>query len=87
MKYYAAFLPMLDQELSAELRPQHLDYLGQLKEKGKTFAVGRLTDGAGGLVIYKAESLEEAKSYAENDPYVIHKARSLEIHEWDMVLS
>ena len=84
MKYYAVFLPMLDPEKSAEYRPQHLDYLEQKKSEGNIFAYGRFADGAGGLVIYKAESLDEARAMAEQDPYVVNKARGLEIHEWDV---
>jgi uncharacterized protein YciI len=84
MKYYVVFLSMLDVELSTEYRQDHLDYLEQLKREGKTFAFGRFTDGAGGMIIYIADSLEEAKEYAENDPYIIQKARTYQIHEWDM---
>jgi uncharacterized protein len=84
MNYYAVFLKMLDEELNVKYRPEHLEYLEALKSEGKTFAYGRLTDGAGGLIIYKADSLEVAKGYAENDPYVIKKARSYEVHEWEM---
>ncbi|GGK17277.1 hypothetical protein GCM10010965_07910 [Caldalkalibacillus thermarum] len=85
MKYFAVFLPMKDQEKSQTYRPEHLAYLEKLRKEGKIIANGRFTDGTGGLVIYKAVSLEEAKSYAENDPYVLHGARGCEIHEWEMV--
>lgn len=84
MNYYVVFLSMLDEELSAKYRPEHLAYLEKMKAEGKTFAFGRFTDGAGGMIIYKAASLSEAKGYAENDPYIIKKARAYEIHEWDM---
>lgn len=85
MKRYVVFLPMLNEEKSKEYRPQHLEYLEKMVEEGKIFAKGRFTDGTGGLVIYLAESLEQATSYAENDPYVINKARNCEIHEWEIV--
>jgi uncharacterized protein YciI len=85
MKYFAALLPMRDQEKSQSLRPQHLDFLAQKEREGKIFARGRFIDGAGGLVIYKAESLDEAKQMAESDPYVRGGARGLEIHEWEMI--
>lgn len=84
MKYYAAFLPMMDPDKSQTYRPQHLAYLEKLGSEGKIFAKGRFPDGAGGLVIYKAESLEEVLSYVQNDPYVIQGARGYEIHEWEM---
>lgn len=84
MKYFAAFLPMLDEEKSIQYRPEHLEYLQQKQEEGHIFAKGRFVDGAGGLVIYKAESLEEAEKMVQEDPYVQTGARRYEIHEWEM---
>jgi hypothetical protein len=84
MKYFAVFLPMLDPEKSATYRQEHLDYLAKLNAEGKVFAYGRFTDGAGGLIIYRTETEEEARALAQNDPYVVHKARGCEFHEWDM---
>ena len=84
MKYFAAFLKMQDPGKSEALRPQHLDFLIKTEEQGKIFARGRFSDGTGGLVIYRVESLEEARSIAASDPYVTSGARVLELHEWDM---
>jgi uncharacterized protein YciI len=83
--YFAALLMMRDVEKSQRLRPQHLAFLTQQESEGRIFARGRFNGGAGGLVIYKAESLDEAKKIAGNDPYVTSGARSLEIHEWEMI--
>ena len=85
MKYFAAFLPMLDVEKSQSLRPLHLDFLAKARRQGKIFASGKFADGAGGLVIYQAESLDESAKLAQSDPYVVNGARKLELHEWDMV--
>jgi uncharacterized protein YciI len=84
MKYFAAFLKMLDPEKNQTLRPQHLDFLMRTENEGKIFARGRFADGAGGLVIYMAESLDEARRIAGSDPYIIGRARTLELHEWEM---
>jgi uncharacterized protein len=86
MKYFAAFLPIRDLEKCQELRPAHMEFLEQKSQEGKIFARGRFSDGAGGLVIYKAESLEEARKTAASDPFVLYGARSLELHEWEMKL-
>jgi uncharacterized protein YciI len=86
MKFFATFLKMQDPAKSQELRPQHLAFLDQGGKEGKIFARGRFADGAGGLVIYLAESLEDARKMAESDPYISSGARSLEMHEWDMKL-
>ncbi|HLS08388.1 YciI family protein [Lentibacillus sp.] len=84
MNYYAVLLPMKDEEKSKQFRPQHLAFLKQMREEKKILMNGRFTDGAGGLVIYAANSLDEAKSYLKKDPYIVEGARDFEIHEWAM---
>ncbi|MBN2243783.1 MAG: hypothetical protein JW793_13945 [Acidobacteria bacterium] len=84
MKYFAAILRMKDIEKNNLYRPQHIDFLTRNENEGKIFARGRFTGGAGGLVIYMAESHDEAFKLAQTDPYVTHGARSLELYEWDM---
>lgn len=82
MAYYAAILYMEKPELNQEYRQAHLDYLAALVEQEKVHLKGPFTDGAGGMVVYKAESLEEAQKIAEEDPYVKEGVRRLELHEW-----
>jgi len=84
MKYYAALLLLIDEEKNRTVRPRHLVFLAQQESEGKIFARGPFTDGAGGLVIYQAESLAEARELANSDPYVAEGARRLELHEWAM---
>jgi len=84
MKYFAAFLPMLDEEKSRTVRPRHLAFLDEQDSHGKVLARGPFTDASGGLVIYIASSLEEAQQIAGSDPYVAEGARRLELHEWAM---
>ncbi|WP_096199951.1 YciI family protein [Bacillus sp. FJAT-45350] len=83
MANFAAILYMVDEEKNKEYRPQHLEYLSTLENEGKIIAKGPFVDGAGGLVVYKAESLQEAQELAEKDPYVALGARRLELHEWN----
>lgn len=82
MAYYAAILHMIDAEKNKEVRPRHIEYLDELDEKGKIFARGPFADGSGGLVVYIADTFEEALSLAKNDPHVIHRVRRLELKEW-----
>ncbi|MFP3121892.1 YciI family protein [Ectobacillus funiculus] len=85
MKYFAVFLPMLNYEKSQEYRPQHLDFLAKQRSAGKILANGKFVDGTGGLVIYMTKTFDEAEELVRQDPYIIHGARSFEIHEWAMV--
>ncbi|WP_100404958.1 YciI family protein [Bacillus solitudinis] len=82
MAYFAAILHMERPELNAEFRQAHLDYLADLGEKGKVFKKGPFIDGSGGMVIYIAESFEEATQLAETDPYVEKGVRKLDLREW-----
>lgn len=84
MKYFAAILRVLDPERNVTLRPQHLAFLEEHEAQGQIFARGPFADGAGGLVIYTAPSLDAATELAGRDPYVAQGARQLELHEWLM---
>lgn len=84
MKYFAVFLPMKDEAKSDLYRQEHLDFLEKQREKNRVFMYGRLTDGAGGLIIYMGNDLTEVEAFAKQDPYVELGARGFEIHEWAM---
>ncbi len=87
MAYYAAILNMLDPERNQTLRPQHLAYLKKGLEAGTIDSVGAFADGSGGMVIYIAETYEQALEMAKNDPYVVEKVRELDLREWRMTRS
>lgn len=82
MILYCAILETIDKEKDNELLEIHKAYLQEHIDNGTIFAKGPFTDHKGGLVIYKAESYEEAKKLAENDPAVLHKSRKLTLKEW-----
>jgi uncharacterized protein YciI len=84
MKYFAAILKMKDLEKNQQYHQRHIDFLLQKEKEGRIFARGRFAEGKGGLAIYMAESMEEARKIAESDPYVALGARTLELYEWDM---
>lgn len=84
MKYFAAFQTVSDLSRMEEQRQAHVDFLLKMVEEGHIYARGKFLDGSGGLTIFQAESLEEARRLAECDPYVIHGVRHLQFHEWAM---
>ncbi len=84
MKYYAAFLTMKDEEKSQQYRPEHLEFLEEMRKKKRVLLYGRLVDGAGGLIIYQGNNVEEVTEWVKQDPYVEVGARGYEVHEWDM---
>ncbi len=68
-KGFAQVLNLLPEDLARELRA-HAQYLSDLKAEGKVFCGGPMDDFTEGLIIYKADSLAEAKRFAEGDPYI-----------------
>lgn len=86
MAYYAAILHMLDVEKNLEVRPRHIEYLDELDLKGKIFARGPFSDESGGLVVYIADSFEDAYALAIKDPHVVEGSRRLELKEWNIFI-
>ena len=83
---YAAFIRYGNPEKIAEVRPTHRQYLSQLKETGKLWASGPFTDDSGALIIYEAESEEEAWRLIEQDPF--HEAgvfQEIQLKPWNQV--
>ena len=79
-------------QVRLDTRPDHLAYLNGLNADGKLAFAGPFLgdDGkpTGSLVVVKAETIEEARQIAENDPYA--KAglfASVEVKAWNWVFN
>jgi uncharacterized protein YciI len=69
---------------------KHLQYMIALEKRGVVFASGPFTPGLGvsvgdGLTIFRATSIEEAKVFANGDPFVLNGARSYDVREWTVM--
>jgi uncharacterized protein YciI len=69
MKYAAVIEYIGDEEKVQALRPVHREYLRSLQEQGKLAASGPFVDGSGALIIYEAESPEQAEALLTSDPF------------------
>ena len=69
MKFAAVIEYTNDNELIQKIRPTHREYLAQLREIGQLAASGPFTDDSGALIIYEAETQEEAEKYLQGDPF------------------
>jgi uncharacterized protein YciI len=74
----------------ANLKPHliaHLEYMISLESAGKLFASGPLDFGktSDGLTIVRAETFDEARKIALNDPFVVNGVRSFRIREWTVM--
>jgi uncharacterized protein len=69
---------------------RHLQFMIGLEKRGALFASGPFTPGGGaqigdGLTILRAVSLDEARVFANSDPFVIAGARTYDIREWTVM--
>lgn len=60
----------------------HIEFLRSLENKGILELAGPFTDFKGGMIIIKANSIDEAKAIAHTDPLVKDKIRSCEVRTW-----
>ena len=65
----------------------HLEYMTELARRGVLFASGPFVtaDGAptgDGVSIFNTASADEARSFAEKDPFYVHGLRKFEVKEW-----
>ena len=75
--------PEVSEEIM-ELQRAHLAHMDKLAEAGKLVVAGPITDGGNlrGILVFKVDSLEAAKSLAEGDPMVKNGRLLVELHPW-----
>ncbi|PKD43186.1 YciI family protein [Rhodohalobacter barkolensis] len=88
-KYFIVFLksgPERSQnpEEAARLQQQHLEYLGNLYEKGIINLNGPTGDESDirGFSVYSVATIEEAEKLASEDPMVKAGRLEVEVHPW-----
>ncbi len=80
--------PIVPPQELGETLPAHLDYQKKLEAEGKLVLAGPLSDDSGeqmngsGMIIYRAESMEQARRLAENDPMHAQGKRSFTLRRW-----
>ena len=76
-------------DLIKQRLPDHLKFLIALEKQGRVFGSGPLSgEGAkpgDGLTILRADSAQEARALAAQDPFVLAGARTFEIREWTLM--
>ena len=69
MKFAAVIEYITDKDKIQSVRPVHRQYLTSLVTSGRLAASGPFTDDYGALIIYEAESKEEAEKLLKGDPF------------------
>lgn len=86
--YIVESTPAMPPEQMLKLLPEHLAYQGKMESQGKLFLAGPLSDSAGeemsggGMIVYNASSLEEAREITANDPMHKKGGRTYSIRRW-----
>jgi uncharacterized protein YciI len=69
MKFAAVIEYIQDKDKINAIRPVHRQYLMSLKEKGQLAASGPFTDDYGALIVYEAETRDDAEKLLKGDPF------------------
>ena len=69
MKFAAVIEYTQDREKIQAVRPVHRQYLATLKAAGQLAVSGPFTDDSGALIVYEANSKEEAETLLKGDPF------------------
>lgn len=73
-----------DRELTEPLIRAHVAHLRQLDAAGRLILCGPFGDQHGGLIVIRADSLEEAQAIAAADPFVASGAEEFEVRSWHL---
>ena len=66
--------------------PAHIEYIRSLNLCGHKAQTGYWGDFGGGMLVFEAEGMEEAKDIVENDPLIKNNCVSYELHEWKLAV-
>jgi len=66
--------------------PAHKDYVRRLINLGHNARSGYWGELGGGMLVFEANSLAEAKKIVSEDPLVVNNCVHYEIHEWCIVV-
>jgi uncharacterized protein YciI len=69
MRFAAVIEYITDAEKVQSVRPKHREYLSALLADGKLAACGPFTDGWGALIVYEADTAEQAEALLKGDPF------------------
>jgi uncharacterized protein YciI len=66
--------------------PAHKAYVKELIAKGHKARTGYWAEFGGGMLLFEASSLEEAKKIVTEDPLVQNGCVKYQLHEWRIVV-
>jgi uncharacterized protein YciI len=83
MWYIVLSRSLQDKEQDKQLNyEEHRQWLDDQHRAGRLLFSGPTTDGAYGIYVMLASSLDEAKQIAGTDPHHLRGIRAMEVREW-----
>lgn len=79
-------MPNTMTETEERIVGEHFNYLKNALEKGTLLLAGPCEDGAFGIVVFQAESLDAAEEFMAGDPAVKQGVMSAELHAFRISL-
>lgn len=65
--------------------PAHVAYVKDLVARGHQARTGYWAELGGGMLVFQAETMEEAQAIVKADPLIKHHCVEYELHEWCIV--
>ena len=66
--------------------PAHVAYVKELKAHGHEAKTGYWAEYGGGMLLFQADSLDDAKAIGDADPLIKNQCVDYELHEWRLVV-
>jgi uncharacterized protein YciI len=77
---------LVDKSIFDQFVPAHKDYVKQLIAQGHEAKTGYWVEQGGGMLLFKANSLDEAKAIVAQDPLIQNGCVDYQLHEWRIVV-
>ena len=81
MKYLV--ITIRGSNFDAAVVPAHYEFLQSLRDRGVLEQAGPFTDKTGGAYVLRAQSLDDARTLAEQDPLKLRNCSTVTVHEWN----
>lgn len=64
----------------------HIDYVKALNRKGHHARSGYWNRRGGGMLLFEAESMQQAEAIVQQDPLVLNRCVTYDLYEWCLVV-
>ncbi|MFG1667760.1 YciI family protein [Streptomyces sp. Y7] len=85
MKHFAVTLDFVEGAPAPEVGRAQGKWLTELYEQNVLMLSGGFTDGAGGMAILRADSLEAVQDLYQDSPIVRDGGATFDVREWNVV--